>query len=58
MRLAKETVEAMYSEALALANEQNRTALLKRAIRGPSGSAAQSDGELGGKRSGRRFTGK
>ena len=34
MRLAKETVEAMYSEALTLANEQNRTALLRRAIRG------------------------
>src|ERR1017187_5829769 len=34
MRLAKETVEAMYSEALGLANEQNRTALLRRAIRG------------------------
>jgi putative DNA primase/helicase len=34
MRLAKETVEVMYSEALGLANEQDRTALLKRAIRG------------------------
>jgi putative DNA primase/helicase len=32
MRLAKETVEAMYAEALGLANEQERTALLKRAI--------------------------
>jgi len=34
MRLATETVEAMYSEALGLANEQDRTALLKRALRG------------------------
>jgi putative DNA primase/helicase len=33
MRLAKETVEAMYSEALVLANEQDRTALLKHAIK-------------------------
>jgi putative DNA primase/helicase len=33
MRLAKETVEAMYSEALSLANEQDRTALLKHAIK-------------------------
>jgi hypothetical protein len=33
MRLAKETVEAMYSEALGLANEQDRTALLKHAIK-------------------------
>jgi putative DNA primase/helicase len=33
MRLAKETVEAMYAEALGLANEQERTALLKRAIK-------------------------
>jgi putative DNA primase/helicase len=34
MRLAKETVIAMYSEALGLANEQRRTALLKRALKG------------------------
>src|ERR1035437_6122268 len=34
MRLAKETVEAMYFEALGLANEQDRTALVKRALRG------------------------
>ena len=34
MRLAKETVEAMYSEAVGLANERDRTALLRRAIRG------------------------
>lgn len=34
MRLAKETVEAMYSEALGLANEQRRAALLKRALKG------------------------
>jgi putative DNA primase/helicase len=33
MRLAKETVEAMYSEALSLGNEQDRTALLRHAIR-------------------------
>jgi len=33
MRLAKETVEAMYTEALSLANEQDRTALLKHAIK-------------------------
>jgi putative DNA primase/helicase len=33
MRLAKETVEAMYSEALGLANEEERTSLLKRAIK-------------------------
>src|ERR1019366_4260347 len=33
MRLAKETVEAMYSEALSLKNEQGRTALLKHAIK-------------------------
>jgi putative DNA primase/helicase len=33
MRLAKETVEAMYSEALGLANEQDRTALRTRALK-------------------------
>jgi putative DNA primase/helicase len=33
MRLAKETVEAMYAEALGLANERERTELLKRAIK-------------------------
>jgi putative DNA primase/helicase len=34
MRLAKETVIAMYSEALGLVNEQRRTALFKRALKG------------------------
>jgi putative DNA primase/helicase len=34
MRLAKETVIAMYSEALGLVTEQRRTALLKRALKG------------------------
>ena len=33
MRLAKETVEAMYSEAVSSANVQRRTALLKHALR-------------------------
>ena len=33
IRLAKETVEAMYSEAVSLANEKERDALLKHAIR-------------------------
>ena len=33
MRLAKQTVEAMYSEAISLPNEQGRTALLRHALR-------------------------
>lgn len=33
MRLAKETVEAMYSEALSLANEEDRTALRRHALK-------------------------
>ncbi len=33
MRLAKETVEAMYSEALALADQRERTELLKHGIK-------------------------
>ena len=33
MRLAKETVEAMYTEALTCTKEQDRTALLRHALR-------------------------
>lgn len=33
MRLAKQTVEAMYSEAISLPNEQGRTALLRHALK-------------------------
>ena len=33
MRLAKDTIEALYSEAVGSANEQKRTALLKHALR-------------------------